>query len=184
MIQESRYSGRGGAHEFRVDRHGRFSRRWRSILGGLGCNDRRLECSEEPPLGAHLITPRFGFAHHGIYVGAWRVAHYGSFAHYWHRAPVEEVPVASFTHGHGIWIRPHATPRFDPRQVIKRARSRMGEDRYRLLSNNCEHFCEWCLQGEHRSAQVERLLTLPRRLLGIFGAVAGVLGGVPSARGV
>jgi Lecithin retinol acyltransferase len=27
-------------------------------------------------------------------------------------------------------------------EVMRRARSRLGEDRYRLLSNNCEHFCE------------------------------------------
>jgi hypothetical protein len=42
--------------------------------------------------------------------------------------------------------------------VIQRARSRVGEDCYRLLTNNCEHFCEWCLRGEHRSYQVEALL--------------------------
>jgi hypothetical protein len=47
---------------------------------------------------------------------------------------------------------------------MRRARSRLGENRYRLLRNNCEHFCEWCLQDEHRSYQVERLLSLPRRL--------------------
>jgi hypothetical protein len=26
-----------------------------------------------------------------------------------------------------------------------------------VASNNCEHFCHWCLSGENRSAQVERL---------------------------
>jgi hypothetical protein len=49
--------------------------------------------------------------------------------------------------------------------VINRARSRVGEDRYRLLTNNCEHFCEWCLHGEHRSYQVEEWLARPRRAL-------------------
>jgi hypothetical protein len=32
-----------------------------------------------------------------------------------------------------------------------RARSRAGENCYRLLTNNnCEHFCEWCLRGKAR----------------------------------
>jgi hypothetical protein len=45
----------------------------------------------------------------------------------------------------------------------------LGEDRYRILSNNCEHFCEWCLRDERRSYQVESLLALPRRLLRVSG---------------
>ena len=49
-------------------------------------------------------------------------------------------------------------------EVIRRARSRVGEDCYRLLTNNCEHFCEWCLRGEHRSYQVEALLARLRVL--------------------
>jgi hypothetical protein len=45
--------------------------------------------------------------------------------------------------------------------VIRRARSRLGENRYRLLRNNCEHFCEWCVHGISRSLQVERVLRFP-----------------------
>jgi hypothetical protein len=41
--------------------------------------------------------------------------------------------------------------------VVARARSRLGEERYRTLSNNCEHFCTWCIHGENRSCQVELL---------------------------
>jgi hypothetical protein len=41
----------------------------------------------------------------------------------------------------------------------------VGEDCYRLLTNNCERFCEWCLRGEHRSYQVEVWLARPRRVL-------------------
>jgi hypothetical protein len=36
-----------------------------------------------------------------------------------------------------------------------------GEDPYRLLTNNCEHFCEWCLRGTTRSFQVEAWLVRP-----------------------
>jgi hypothetical protein len=81
------------------------------------------------------------------------------------RFPVEEVSLESFAHGREIWVRAHVEPRFDKTEVTHRARSRLGEDRYRILRNNCEHFCEWCLRGEQRSHQVESLLALPRRLL-------------------
>jgi hypothetical protein len=56
-----------------------------------------------------------------------------------------------------------AAPKFEAWEVVRRARSRIGEDNYRLLTNNCEHFCEWCLRGEPRSYQVEARLALPLR---------------------
>ena len=33
--------------------------------------------------------------------------------------------------------------------------SRIGEQRYNLLFNNCEHFASWCKTGRHQSGQVE-----------------------------
>ena len=36
--------------------------------------------------------------------------------------------------------------------------SRLGEQRYNLLFNNCEHFAHWCKTGRHRSSQVEDFL--------------------------
>jgi ribosomal protein L37E len=42
--------------------------------------------------------------------------------------------------------------------VVHRARSRLGEDSYHVLRNNCEHFCEWCASGQHRSYQIEGLV--------------------------
>jgi hypothetical protein len=99
------------------------------------------------------------------------------------RSPVEEVSLTSFAQGRGIWVRAPAAPRFDSTEVTRRARSRLGEDRYRILSNNCEHFCEWCLRGEHRSYQVESLLALPRRLAHFCSdAIAG--GWFPGRKGV
>jgi Lecithin retinol acyltransferase len=117
--------------------------------------DTLLTPGDEPPLGAHLITPRRGYFHHGIYVGGGRVVHYTASAFCLIRRPVEEVSLESFSRGEVMWVRPAAPGSYDPAEIIRRARSRLGEDRYRLLTNNCEHFCEWCSRGEHRSAQVE-----------------------------
>ena len=132
--------------------------------------DRLLHTDEEPPLGAHLITPRRGFLHHGIYVGACKVIHYAGLSQGLRRGPVEEVSLARFARGHSVWVRQHASSAFDLLEIVRRARSRLGENGYRLLTNNCEHFCEWCLRGVPRSLQVEELgapvramLTLLRR---------------------
>lgn len=132
---------------------------------GLGRSDSLLVADEEPPLGSHLVTPRRGFSHHGIYVGRGKVVHHKSAVGGLWRAPLEEVSLARFALGRAIWIRVHASPRFTGAEVASRALSRVGEDRYRLLTNNCEHFCEWCVQDEQRSFQVEYLLSLPRRLI-------------------
>jgi hypothetical protein len=118
--------------------------------------------NQEPPLGSHLVTPRRGYLHHGIYVGDRKVVHYSGLAHGLRGGPVEEVSIAHFARGQRVWVRSDAPSDFDVPEVICRARSRMGEDRYRLLTNNCEHFCEWCLRGAARSSQIEAWLARPR----------------------
>jgi hypothetical protein len=117
----------------------------------------------EPPLGAHLATPRLGYLHHGIYVGGGNVVHYAGYVHGLIRRPVEEVKLARFRAGRSLWLATQSKSNFDRSEVIQRARSRIDENRYRLLTNNCEHFCEWCLNGEQRSYQVEALVAWARR---------------------
>ena len=41
--------------------------------------------------------------------------------------------------------------------------SRIGEQKYNLLFNNCEHFANWCKTGRHRSVQMEALFTQASR---------------------
>jgi hypothetical protein len=120
--------------------------------------DRLLAANEEPPLGAHLVTPRFAYAHHGVYVGRGTVVHYAAFAKHWHRGPVEETSLARFANRHVLWVRAARPVGLEPAEIVQRARSRLGEDRYRFFSNNCEHFSEWCVNGDHCSRQVERFL--------------------------
>ncbi|HTV98332.1 MAG TPA: lecithin retinol acyltransferase family protein [Steroidobacteraceae bacterium] len=122
---------------------------------GLRPCDRLLDPEGEPPLGAHMVTPRRGYTHHGIYVGEGRVVQYGGLSWGLRRGPVEEVPLSQFSQGRPIWVRIVGSPWFDPREVVRRARQRLGEDRYSVLTNNCEHFCEWCVRGQHRSYQVD-----------------------------
>ncbi|ODV41079.1 NC domain protein [Cupriavidus sp. UYMMa02A] len=117
------------------------------------------------PLGAHLVTGRHGYAHHGIYAGHGRVIHYAGFARALQVGPVEETSLEAFAGGRAVSIRLEPCARFVGQEAVARARSRLGENRYRLLSNNCEHFCTWCLSGESRSEQVETCLRRPHAAL-------------------
>ena len=116
------------------------------------------------PLGAHLVTPRRGYTHHGIYVGGGQVVHYMGLSSSWHRGPVAKVTLEAFASGRAIRVHPEPGAAYAPIDVAARALSRVGEDRYSLLRNNCEHFCAWCANGVARSAQVDRFLGWPRRL--------------------
>lgn len=129
-------------------------------------------------LGAHLVTPRRGYSHHGIYVGNNRVVHYAG----WSRAaltrrPVEEVSLEQFAGGRGVRARGDSPSCFAPADVVARALSRLGEDRYRIASNNCEHFCHWCRSGENRSVQVERLLGWVSTAVAAWGRAIEALAG-------
>src|SRR5688572_23336122 len=118
-----------------------------------------LGAGEEPPLAAHLITPRRSYTHHGLYVGKGRAVHYPGPVGGVRGSAVEEVSLEQFARGHAVSVRTNSTQGFEREDVVRRARSRLGEDRYQLLRNNCEHFCEWCLNGVSRSAQVDSMLS-------------------------
>lgn len=145
-----------------------------ALPGDRGVNDassRQASCprirhtGQLPPLAAHIVTPRRGYLHHGIYVGDGKVVHYAGLKRAIHREPVEEVSLSDFAGGRSFWVKSDTAPRFEHREVIRRARSRIGEDCYRLLTNNCEHFCEWCLRSNHRSYQVEAWAARAKRVM-------------------
>jgi len=121
----------------------------------------------EPPLASHLVSSRAFYTHHGIYVGKGRVIHYSGLAFGLSSGRVEEVSLVRFANGGNVRVW-NDTPSFDRREVMERALSRLGERRYSLLTNNCEHFCTWAMHGESRSLQVEKVLAaiLPRGLSG------------------
>lgn len=51
-----------------------------------------------------------------------------------------------------------------PEQVVKQARSRIGEKGYSILYNNCEHFANECLTGEKFSAQTDGVRAMFRNM--------------------
>jgi NodT family efflux transporter outer membrane factor (OMF) lipoprotein len=137
---------------------------------GLSPSDQAIDPAREPPLGAHMVSPRRGYTHHGIYVGRGRVVQYGGLCRGLRRGPVEEVVVSQFAQGRAIYVRLADSRRFAREEVVRRARSRIGENCYNVITNNCEHFCEWCVHGEHQSYQVDNLLG---QCLKVWRGIAG-----------
>lgn len=100
----------------------------------------------------HLQTPRQHglFNHHGIDLGD------GTVAHYLEGREILRSPLEEFSRGQPV------SPVLYPADgcsaagvTLRRAMGRLGEQRYNLLFNNCEHFAHWCKTGRHRSSQVE-----------------------------
>jgi HRAS-like suppressor 3 len=118
--------------------------------------------------GVHLVTKRPGYMHHGIYIGNRKVIHYAGLSRGLCRGLVEMVSIEHFASGFGFEVVPHPCVQYSGLEVVRRAVSRLGERRYRLLTNNCEHFCLWCLFGQGRSKQVEACLRNPARAVGVF----------------
>src|ERR1700690_1450180 len=82
----------------------------------------------EPPLGAQLTTTRRGYTHHGVYVGGGRVVHYSGLSGFWQCGPVEEVSLSRFVNGHLMRIVDHLEIQYSPEEIVRRARSRLGEN--------------------------------------------------------
>lgn len=153
-----------------------------------------------PPVGAHLVTPRRGYDHHGVHIGNGRVVHYSGLASGLQSGPIEEADLSTFSAGQGISIRTYKNS-FPADVVVQRARSRLGEAAYSVAGNNCEHFCLWCIVGEHTSAQVDKVTwtasptaaaslgLAARGVVAASGSVAGlsgagVMSGLASAGGI
>lgn len=124
--------------------------------GDLYRGDLLLASHELARVGVHVVSRPRGYFHHCVYVGDGKVVHYRGLNGGLRWGPLEETYFSRFSLGLPVWIRRGHSTLFDREEVVRRARSRVGEDRYRVLTNNCEHFCEWCPHREPPSYQVDR----------------------------
>ena len=85
----------------------------------------------------------------------------------------------------------HPEKLYSAEEAFERARKRLGENRYGLFVNNCEHFVNWALTGVEGSSQVDAVKEAGKDFLvtslrvGVFlgptvGAAAGVAKAVSS----
>jgi Lecithin retinol acyltransferase len=94
------------------------------------------------------------YKHYGIDCGDGTVIHY--------RKPsevVEQTSIATFSRSNPVYVAEYGTGfGYIPDVVVERAKSRLGERDYNLLSNNCEHFASWCKTGISDSKQIRNYL--------------------------
>ena len=90
------------------------------------------------------------YEHHGIDCGDGTVIHYSKAVA---NPTVTRTPWKEFSWMNPVSVRLY-TASFIPDVVIERAESRLGEQQYSLLTNNCEHFATWCKVGKAESRQI------------------------------
>ncbi len=100
------------------------------------------------------------YEHHGIDCGNGTVIHY--------RKPsetVERTSLATFARGNQIYVKQYPVGFcFILDVVVQRAESRLGERKYNMLFNNCEHFANWCKTGISDSKQVRDFIPAIEKL--------------------
>ena len=92
------------------------------------------------------------YEHHGIDCGDGTVIHY--------RKPsetIERTSIATFTRGGKLYLKQYQVG-YIADTTISRAQSRLGEQKYNLLFNNCEHFASWCKTGIAISQQIQNFI--------------------------
>ncbi|NET05893.1 MAG: NC domain-containing protein [Symploca sp. SIO2B6] len=100
------------------------------------------------------------YQHHGIDCGDGHVIHYRKLKDY---EMVACTSVDTFAQGRKIYARNYQVC-YIPNVVIQRAKSRLGERKYNLLFNNCEHFATWCKTGVSDSRQIRDFLPLTTKI--------------------
>ena len=119
--------------------------------------------------GDHIRAKRRGYWHHGVDCGHGAVIHYSGVREEKRDALVRRTSLAEFAKGGSVEVVKHAGA-VEPDVAVRNAESRLGERRYSLFRNNCEHFARWCVTGKGRSAQVSRVVKVAS------GAAVGLAG--------
>jgi len=111
----------------------------------------------------HLEVPRQHglFNHHGIDLGD------GTVAHYLEGREILRSSRDDFSQGQPLSVIDHAKASTTG-VTLRRAMSRIGEQNYNLLFNNCEHFATWCKTGRHHSGQIDSALKRAHRWSGLM----------------
>ena len=145
----------------------------------------RLTSSEFLRAGDVIGVSRGAYEHYAIYAGGGRVIHYaGEAADFKGRISIHEAPFEEFLKNSSDYfvvsfagrfpVKIHSATKFisgvcfdscdmnwkgkySPKETLKRAYSRIGETRYSVITNNCEHFAMWCKTGIAESTQVRMI---------------------------
>ena len=119
--------------------------------GLLAVNDR-----DKLKFGDHILCPRGLYSHHGIYIGNGKVIHYDGDPE--RDEKYANISIASLD----VTLVEHDEIKFTREEIVARAYYRLGEMKYDLFNNNCQHFALWCcgirvgsVGSEHYYPEVE-----------------------------
>jgi hypothetical protein len=106
------------------------------------------------------------YFHFGVYVGNDRVVHFSSTGGNEldsGSADIVETSFSRFAKNDIVLIDTSVKPTFEREEIVRRARAEVGTKlgTYNLLSNNCEHFANWCRCGtlvSHQKIFIHSLL--------------------------
>ena len=121
--------------------------------------------SAVPVPGDIIYTDRGLYKHYGVYIGHGQVIHFsGTNGHETDaaKADIIQTSVKDFLKDDSLFIQDDKGKRPLPvNEIIQRAKSRLGKYKgtYNLVSNNCEHFANWCRYGSNESQQVNIVAT-------------------------
>ena len=91
--------------------------------------------------GDQIATDRVGhYSHHGIYEG------YGSVIEY-DGNRIKRTTLEKFLGSSHYLYRVNSEATYSPDEIVRRAKSRIGENKYSVTGNNCDQFARWCRSG-------------------------------------
>lgn len=108
-----------------------------------------------PKIGDHLKISKALYSHHGIYAGDNTVIHYSGLSDGIQTGPIEEISFSRFSAENEYTVVDHDNRKYSREESVLRAQGRLGENAYSVTGNNCEHFVNWCIDGDHKSSQVD-----------------------------
>lgn len=123
------------------------------------------------------------YFHFGVYVGEGKVVHFCSTGGNEldpNSADIVETSFSRFSKGDWVCVDKLEEPLYDRGEIVRRARSEIGTKlgTYNLLSNNCEHFANWCRCGKlvsHQKILVESLVDTVVSTAPFLGALKEVV---------
>lgn len=118
----------------------------------------------EPKMG-DIIRVSIGknMHHYGIYVSDSEVIQYGNGNDIFNskeNVVVNVTTIDSFLNGKFLEVREYSflekLKKNSKEKIIDLARARIGEAKYDILNNNCEHFVNECVFNKHESLEAEK----------------------------
>ena len=117
--------------------------------------------------GDHIYVDRGFYTHHGIELGGGQVVHYSGEPGSSEPGRIVISTLSEFLQGGEKRVRRYRKGTALPKKKsVELALSRVGEEKYHLVFNNCEHFACWCRIGQARSEQVFKAAMVVARALG------------------